>query len=127
VFRQSGDDTIMEEQIMKIAVAGATGRVGRHVSEVLAERGHEVVAMSRASGVDIITGAGLDAALNGVEVIVDAATGPSPEQQPATEFFVTRPDLVDLYRGARGTRAPAIPPAVPGVDMGVPVAKDGDA
>ena len=74
---------------MKIAVAGATGRLGRHVSEVLAERGHDVVAMSRATGVDIITGAGLDAALHGVEVIVDAATGPSPEQQPATEFFVT--------------------------------------
>jgi uncharacterized protein YbjT (DUF2867 family) len=78
----------MEEHIMKIAVAGATGRLGRHVSEVLAERGHEVVAMSRATGVDIITGTGLDAALDGVEVIVDAATGPSPEQQPATEFFV---------------------------------------
>jgi uncharacterized protein YbjT (DUF2867 family) len=77
-----------EEHIMKIAVAGATGRLGRHVSEVLAERGHEVVAMSRTTGVDIITGAGLDAALNEVEVIVDAATGPSPEQQPATEFFV---------------------------------------
>jgi uncharacterized protein YbjT (DUF2867 family) len=74
---------------MKIAVAGATGRLGRHVSEVLAERGHEVAAMSRATGVDIITGAGLDAALSGVEVIVDAATGPSPEQQAATEFFVT--------------------------------------
>ena len=44
--------------------------------------------MSRATGVDIITGTGLDAALDGVEVIVDAATGPSPEQQPATEFFV---------------------------------------
>jgi uncharacterized protein YbjT (DUF2867 family) len=74
---------------MKIAVAGATGRLGRHVSEVLAERGHEVVAMSRATGADIITGAELDAALNGVEVIVDAATGPSPERQPATEFFIT--------------------------------------
>ena len=74
---------------MKIAVAGGTGRLGRHISEVLAERGHEVVAMSRATGVDIITGAGLDAALNGVEVIIDAATGPSPEQRPATEFFVT--------------------------------------
>lgn len=73
---------------MKIAVAGATGRLGRHVAEVLTGRGHEVVAMSRAAGVDIITGAGLEAALDGVEVIVDAATGPSPEQQPATEFFV---------------------------------------
>ena len=74
---------------MKIAVAGATGRLGRHVSEVLAERGHEIVVISRATDVDIITGAGLDAALTGVEVIIDAATGPSPEQQPATEFFVT--------------------------------------
>ena len=74
---------------MKIAVAGATGRLGRHVSEVLAERGHEVVAISRATGVDIITGAGLGAALSGADVIVDAATGPSPDQQPATEFFVT--------------------------------------
>ena len=36
---------------MKIAVAGATGRLGRHVSEVLTERGHQVVAMSRAAGV----------------------------------------------------------------------------
>jgi uncharacterized protein YbjT (DUF2867 family) len=74
---------------MKIAVAGATGRLGQHVGEVLAERGHDVVAMSRGTGVDIITGAGLDAALNGVEVIIDAATGPSPERQAATEFFVT--------------------------------------
>ena len=74
---------------MKIAVAGATGRLGRHVSEVLAERGHEVVPISRATGTDIITGAGLDAALNGVQVIIDAATGPSPDQQLATEFFVT--------------------------------------
>jgi uncharacterized protein YbjT (DUF2867 family) len=79
----------MKEHILKIAVAGATGRLGRHVADVLTERGHEVVAMSRATGVDIITGAGLDAALAGVDVIVDAATGPSPEQAPATEFFVT--------------------------------------
>jgi uncharacterized protein YbjT (DUF2867 family) len=74
---------------MKIAVAGATGRLGRHVADVLAERGHEVVPISRATGVDVITGTGLDAALRGVEVVVDAATGPSAEQQPATDFFVT--------------------------------------
>jgi uncharacterized protein YbjT (DUF2867 family) len=74
---------------MKIAVAGATGRVGHHVVDVLDERGHEVVAISRANGVDVITGDGLDDALSGVEVIIDAATGPSPEQQAATEFFTT--------------------------------------
>ncbi len=73
----------------KIAVAGATGRVVHHVVDVLTERGYEVVPISRSGGVDVITGEGLDNALSGVECIVDTATGPSPEQQPATEFFRT--------------------------------------
>jgi uncharacterized protein YbjT (DUF2867 family) len=71
----------------KIAVAGATGRVGRHVVDVLQERGHEVVPMSRSQGVDVITGDGLDAALAGVEAVIDAATGPSAEEEAATAFF----------------------------------------
>jgi uncharacterized protein YbjT (DUF2867 family) len=74
---------------MRIAVAGATGRVGRHVADVLEAAGHDVVAMSRASGVDVITGNGLVEALTGVECVIDAATGPSPDQQAATEFFTT--------------------------------------
>jgi uncharacterized protein YbjT (DUF2867 family) len=73
----------------KIAVAGATGRVGRHVVDALRAEGHDVVAISRSRGVDVITGAGLDEALAGVEVVVDTATGPSPDQQAATEFFTT--------------------------------------
>ncbi|HEX8928420.1 MAG TPA: NAD(P)H-binding protein [Actinomycetota bacterium] len=73
----------------KIAVAGATGRVGRHVAEVLEARGQDVVPMSRSQGVDVISGKGLAGAMEGVEVLVDTATGPSPEQQAATEFFTT--------------------------------------
>src|SRR6266540_2774494 len=73
----------------KIAVAGATGRVGRHVVDVLEAGGHEVVAMSRSSGVDVITGDGLAEALAGVDCIIDVATGPSPEQEAATAFFTT--------------------------------------
>ena len=73
----------------RIAVAGATGRVGRHVVDVLEGDGHEVVAISRSHGVDVITGDGLAAALDGAESVVDAATGPSPEQGAATEFFTT--------------------------------------
>jgi uncharacterized protein YbjT (DUF2867 family) len=73
----------------KIAVAGATGRVGHHLVDILEARGHEVVAMARSTGVDVITGAGLADALEGVECIVDAATGPSPDEQAATEFFTT--------------------------------------
>ena len=74
---------------MNIAVAGATGRVGRHIVEVLEARGHDVVPISRSHGVDVITGDGLAAALAGVECVIDAATGPSPEQEAATEFFTT--------------------------------------
>jgi hypothetical protein len=45
--------------------------------------------MSRSAGVDVISGHGLGKALEGVECIIDAATGPSAEQAAATEFFVT--------------------------------------
>ena len=71
----------------KIAVAGGTGRVGSHIVELLRERGYEAVPMSRSTGVDVITGAGLDAALDGAGTIIDAATGPSPDEAEATAFF----------------------------------------
>jgi len=71
----------------KIAVAGATGRVGRHVVDVLESEGHEVVPISRSGGVDVVTGDGLADALAGVECVIDAATGSSPDQAAATEFF----------------------------------------
>ena len=74
---------------MKIAVVGATGRVGRYVVEVLEDEGHEVVSISRSHGVDVISGQGLAEALTGVDAVVDAATGPSPEEAPAREFFMT--------------------------------------
>jgi uncharacterized protein YbjT (DUF2867 family) len=73
---------------MRIAVAGATGRVGRHVVDVLNEGGHDVVRMSRATGVDVVSGDGLADALTGADVIIDTATGPSPDEQAASEFFL---------------------------------------
>ena len=69
----------MNDNQQRIAVAGATGRVGRHVMDVVRERGHEPVAMSRASGVDVVTGEGLDEALRGVHTVIDVATSPSPD------------------------------------------------
>ena len=71
----------------KFAVAGATGRLGRHAVDLLESAGHDVVPMSRATGVDVITREGLPQALSGVECIIDATTGPSPEEAAATEFF----------------------------------------
>ena len=77
----------MTQARRKIAVAGATGRVGRHVLDLLEAAGHEVVGMSRSNGVDVVTGEGLAEALTGVEYVIDAASGPSPDQAQATEFF----------------------------------------
>ena len=71
----------------KIAVAGATGRVGAHLVEILSQRGHDVVPIARSKGVDVVSGEGLDEALVGAETIIDTATGPSPDQEEATAFF----------------------------------------
>lgn len=71
------------------AVAGATGRLGRHVVDVLNEQGHRVVPMSRATGVDVVTGDGLAEALTGADVVIDVASWHASEQEAATDFFRT--------------------------------------
>jgi uncharacterized protein YbjT (DUF2867 family) len=61
---------------MRIAIAGGTGTLGRYVTEQLRARGHEVRVLSRSSRqhrVDLTTGEGLDAALAGCDVVVDAS------------------------------------------------------
>jgi uncharacterized protein YbjT (DUF2867 family) len=93
----------MAEQ-SKIAVAGATGRLGRPLVQVLEQRGHEVVAMSRATGVDVVTGDGLAEALNGVESVIDVASWPSPEEGPATEFFLAATRNLNEVGSAAGVK-----------------------
>nr|WP_055502441.1 NAD(P)H-binding protein [Nonomuraea pusilla] len=72
---------------MRIAVAGATGMVGRYVAEVLEAGGHDVVAMSRSGGVDVVTGDGLDKALAGADCVVDVLNAGTIDQEAATAFF----------------------------------------
>jgi uncharacterized protein YbjT (DUF2867 family) len=88
----------------KIAVAGSTGRVGRHVVDVLEAQGHDVVRISRSTGVDVITAEGLAEALDGVEGVVDAASWPTAEQEPATEFFNTSAANLQAYGERAGVR-----------------------
>jgi uncharacterized protein YbjT (DUF2867 family) len=76
-------------QQAKIAVAGATGRLGSQVVDVLIAAGHQVVPISRSAGVDVIAGDGLAGALQDASAIIDVVAGPSSEQRPATEFFTT--------------------------------------
>ena len=54
---------------MRIAVAGGTGTVGTHVVDIARDRRHDVVVLARSAGVDVRTGDGLDAALDGVDAL----------------------------------------------------------
>jgi uncharacterized protein YbjT (DUF2867 family) len=77
---------------MRLAVAGGTGVVGKYVVEAAEAAGHEVVVLSRRTGVDVRTGKGLAEALRDVEVIVDTTNAGTTNGAKATAFFseVTR-------------------------------------
>lgn len=72
---------------MKIAVAGGTGLAGRLVVEALRARGHAPVVLSRGQGVDLLSGAGLDAALAGAEAVVDVSNVTTTRGSVSVDFF----------------------------------------
>ena len=72
---------------MRIAVAGGTGTVGRHVVAIARERGHHVVSISRTAGVDLVSGRGLDQALQDVEAVIDVAGTQTMSTKKAVDFF----------------------------------------
>jgi uncharacterized protein YbjT (DUF2867 family) len=102
--RWEGSTMQTESNSQKIGVTGATGRVGSHLVEILTERGHDVVPISRSTGVDVVTGEGLEKALAGVETIIDTATGPSPNQEEATAFFTSSARNVQRAGDAAGAK-----------------------
>ncbi|WP_258308447.1 SDR family oxidoreductase [Streptomyces sp. NWU339] len=74
---------------MRIAVAGATGNIGALTVAALEQAGHHVVRISRSLGVDLTTGDGLDAALTGVEAVVDATNCTATDRDEAVTYFGT--------------------------------------
>jgi uncharacterized protein YbjT (DUF2867 family) len=72
---------------MKITVVGASGLIGTKIVDILRTEGRTVVASSRSSGVDVLTGDGLAEALAGADVLVDVTNSPSFEDDPVMEFF----------------------------------------
>ncbi|RDH77724.1 NAD-dependent epimerase/dehydratase family protein [Mycolicibacterium moriokaense] len=74
---------------MKIAVIGASGLIGTKLVEKLTADGHEVVAASRSTGVDVLTGEGLADALTGADALVDVLNSPDFSDGPVMEFFTT--------------------------------------
>jgi len=66
---------------------GATGRIGRETAAALERSGHEVVPISRSSGVDVQSGDGLTEALAGVDAVVDASNTPAQDEGEIVAFF----------------------------------------
>src|SRR5689334_9332119 len=74
---------------MRIAVAGATGNIGALTVAALEQAGHHVVRISRSLGVDLTTSDGLDAALVGVEAVIDATSSTATGRDEAVAYFGT--------------------------------------
>lgn len=85
---------------MRIAVAGGTGVVGRHITEVARRRGHEVTVLARSQGVDLTTGAGLD--LTGVQAVIDVTSVQTTGAAKAVRFFQAVTDTLLAAEQAAG-------------------------
>src|SRR6516164_6533761 len=77
----------MRGEVMKIVVIGGTGLIGSKVVEKLKHKGHEVIAAAPNTGVNTITGQGLNEAMTGAQVVVDLANSPSFEDEAVLKFF----------------------------------------
>ncbi|WP_353813483.1 SDR family oxidoreductase [Agromyces sp. SYSU T00266] len=89
---------------MKIAIAGGTGTVGRHAVHTSRERGHDVVVLTRSNGIDLMTGAGLEGALDAVDAVIDTSNLTSTSAKAATEFFTTVTGNLHAAEAAAGVR-----------------------
>src|SRR5215471_9311637 len=74
---------------MKIVVIGGTGLIGSKTVAILRQGGHDVIAASPRSGVNTITGEGLEQAMAGTQVVIDLANSPSFEDKAVLNFFET--------------------------------------
>jgi uncharacterized protein YbjT (DUF2867 family) len=74
---------------LKIVVIGGTGLIGSKTVAILRLGGHEVVAASPGTGVNTITGEGLNEAIAGAQAVVDLTNSPSFEDKAALDFFET--------------------------------------
>lgn len=84
---------------MKFAVIGGTGRIGRGVVDTLNAAGHQAVPCARSTGVDIVSGANLDAAVAEADVVINLTDAPTFDQA-AFGFFETSMD--NLLRAGAG-------------------------
>jgi uncharacterized protein YbjT (DUF2867 family) len=74
---------------MRVAVIGATGRIGRRVAGALRAGGHTAVPVSRGQGVDVVTGQGLAEALTDVDSVIDVLNIAARADDATVERFRT--------------------------------------
>lgn len=89
---------------MKIVVIGGTGLIGSKVVEKLTDHGHHAVAAAPQTGVNTLTGDGLDDALAGADVVVDVSNSPSFADDDVMSFFVTSTTNLLEAEGRAGVR-----------------------
>ncbi|MFD5419155.1 SDR family oxidoreductase [Streptomyces sp. NPDC127069] len=88
---------------MKFAVIGGTGLIGSQVVKNLNAAGHEAVPHSQSTGVDVISGQGLDEAVTGADVVVNLTNSPTFDDA-SLAFFQTSMDhlLAAAHKGGVG-------------------------
>ena len=89
---------------MKIVVVGGTGLIGTKLAGKLRRKGHEVIPAAPGTGVNTITGEGLDKALSGAEIVVDVTNSPSFEDDAVLRFFETSGRNLLAAEAAAGVR-----------------------
>ena len=89
---------------MKVVVIGGTGLIGSRVVTRLREGGHDAVPASPDTGVNTLTGQGLQDVLQGPSVVVDVSNTPSFEETAVMNFFTTSTRNLLRYAATAGVR-----------------------
>ncbi|GAA1464566.1 SDR family oxidoreductase [Microbacterium thalassium] len=100
---------------MRIAITGGTGTLGRHIVRAVRARGDDPVVLARATGVDLTTGAGLDAALDGVDAVIDAVNVMTLSAEETTRFFAATTANLAAAAGRQDV-AHLVVPSIVGID-----------
>lgn len=100
---------------MKLAVIGGTGLIGSQVVRKLNEAGHEAIPASQSTGIDLISGQGLDSALEGADVVIDASNSPTFDEASLDFFRASMSNL--LAAGERAGVRHQVVLSIVGVDQ----------
>ncbi|MFD4509358.1 SDR family oxidoreductase [Streptomyces sp. NPDC058457] len=85
---------------MKFAVIGGTGLIGSRVVANLDAAGHEAAPYSLSTGVDVLTGQGLEEAVAGADVVVNLTNSPTFDDASLAFFQTSMDNLLGMSEKA---------------------------